>query len=111
MSDESTDSIPATKLASGKEHARQAADDLRAAATEKLSELRETATQRSQELRAAAEARVTDLRGKAGTAWDQARTRADSLREDSEAYVRDRPLQAVLTAFGVGLFLGLLIRR
>ncbi len=114
MSDEFTDTNPdsaSSKFTAGKEHARQAAGELRAAATEKLGELRETATHRTQELRSAAEARVSELRGKAGTAWVEARTRADGLREDGEAYVRERPLQAVLAAFGVGLFIGLLIRR
>ena len=113
MSDESTnqDSGAASKFAAGREHARQAAGEIRAAAAEKLGELRETATHRAQELRTAAELHVQDLRGRAGTAWEQARTRADGLREEGEAYVRERPLQTVLAAFGVGLFIGLLIRR
>jgi len=111
MSDTNTDSAAQSKFASGKEHAKQAADELRAAAREKIDELRHTAEQKAGELRTAAETRVGEFRERAGTAWGQARTRAGSLREDSEAYVRERPVQAVLAAFGIGLFLGLLIRR
>ena len=40
-----------------------------------------------------------------------ARERYADLRTESERYIRDKPVQAVLTAFGVGLFVGLILRR
>ena len=89
-----------SKLESGKTHARQAADDLRAAAEAK-----------AQELCGIAEAKAQEYRGKAEQAYDQARTRVRTFREDGEHYVRENPTRAVLTALGVGFVLGLIFRR
>ena len=95
MNQEST-----SKFEAGKAHAMQAAEELRAAAEEKASELRATAESKAQEYRAKAEETL-----------GQARTRARSFQEEGEAYVRENPLQGVLTALGVGFVLGLLFRR
>jgi len=90
----------AAKLNDGKNHATQAVHDLRAAAEAKAAELR-----------AAAEGKVQELRGKAGQAYADARTRADSVRGESEQWIRQNPTRAVLTAIGVGFILGLIIRK
>jgi ElaB/YqjD/DUF883 family membrane-anchored ribosome-binding protein len=88
------------RFESGKTHARQAADDLRAAAEAK-----------AQELRSIAEAKAQEYRGRAEQAYDQARTRVRTLRDDGEQYVRENPTRAVLTALGAGFVLGLIFRR
>ena len=90
----------ASKFEAGKTHAKQAAEELRAAAEAKAAELRATAG-----------TKVQEYRSKAEEGFEQARTRAHSLREEGEAYVRENPLQGVLTALGVGFVLGLLFRR
>lgn len=77
------------RLESSKTHARQAADDLRTAATEMAGE----------------------YRGKAEQAWEDATTRARTLQEDGEQYVRENPTKAVFTALGIGFVLGMLFRR
>ena len=91
---------PNAKLESGKTHAKQAAEDLRAAAEAKATELR-----------TAAQDKVNELRGRAEHTYEEARTRARTMREDGEQYVRDNPTRAVLTALGIGFFLGLIFRR
>ena len=90
----------ASKLNDGKQHAAQAVNDLRAAAEAKAAELR-----------AAAEGKVHEIRGKAEQAYTDARTRANSLRGESEVWIRENPTRAVLTALGVGFILGLVFRK
>jgi ElaB/YqjD/DUF883 family membrane-anchored ribosome-binding protein len=100
MADETTMNEGASKFESGKAHAAQAAEDLRAAAEAK-----------AQALRAAAEAKAQVLRGRAEQAYTDARSRARTFREDGEHYIRENPTRAVLTALGVGFVLGLIFRR
>jgi len=90
----------AEKFESGKAHAKQAAEDLKAAANAKASEIR-----------SAAEIKAQELRGQAEKIYGDYRTRARTLREDGEQYVRENPTRAVLTALGVGFFIGLIFRR
>jgi ElaB/YqjD/DUF883 family membrane-anchored ribosome-binding protein len=78
-----------SKLDSSKMHVRHAAEDLKIAATEVASE----------------------YRGKAEQAWEDATTRARTLQEDGEQYVRENPTKAVFTALGIGFVLGIIFRR
>lgn len=77
------------KLESSKTHARQAAEDLRTAATEIAGE----------------------YRGKAEAAWGDAQERVRTLQEDGEQYVRENPTKAVFTALGIGFILGMIFRK
>ena len=79
----------ASKLESSKTHARKAAENLRDAATDVANE----------------------YRGKAEQAWDDATSRARTLQDDGEQFVRDNPTKAVFTALGIGFVLGLIFRR
>ena len=90
----------ATKFEIGKSHAVHAAEDLKAAAEAK-----------AHELRTVAEAKAHEFRGKAEHAFDEAKVKARTFREDGEQYVRENPTRAVLTALGVGFVLGLIFRR
>ena len=98
MAEENTTSTPTggaipaaaqNKLDSTKTHVRAAADDLKSAAG----------------------AVAQEYRGKAEQAWGDARERARTFQEDSEAYVRDNPTKAVCTALGIGFVLGLIFRK
>ncbi len=79
----------ASKLESSKTHARRAAEDLRSAAT----------------------GMAQEYRGKAEQAWGDATSRARTLQEDGEQYVRENPTKAVFTALGIGFLLGMIFRR
>ena len=72
-----------------KTHARQAAEELKTAATEIAGQ----------------------YRGKAEQAWSDAQSRARTLQEDGEQYVRENPTKAVFTALGIGFILGVMFRR
>ena len=84
-----TSGAQGSPLESSKTHARQAAEDLRTAATEIAGQ----------------------YRGKAEEAWGQAQDRVRTFQEDGEAYVRDNPTKAVFTALGIGFVLGIIFRR
>jgi len=100
LTNQVTTNEAASKLESGKTHAKQAAEDLRSAAEIK-----------AQELRQAAELKAQELRGRAEHAYSDARVRALSLREEGELYVRENPTKAILTALGVGFLAGLILRK
>lgn len=78
-----------SKLESSKTHARQAAEDLRSAAS----------------------AVANEYRGKAEEAWGDARDRVRTFQDDAEQYVRENPTKAVVTALGIGFVLGMIFRR
>ena len=88
----------------GQDHLRAAAGDLKEAASAKVENIRQVAGQKADELRGAAQGKAQELRGAAESAWSDARSKG-------EAYVRDNPTKAVLIALGLGLLLGLLLRR
>ena len=104
---------PTTKpsFESAKAHAREAADELKAAAESKAREFRDKATAKAQEFRQTAEAKVHEFREKAEHTYGEARARTRTLQEDGEAYVRENPAKAVLTALAAGFVIGLLLRR
>lgn len=94
-----------------KASAMKAAEELRNAASQKAQELRSVANERAQQFKSAANERANDFREYADQAFTDARERYADLRTEGEKFVREKPLQAVLTAFGVGLFVGLILRR
>lgn len=100
MNEEILGESASTRFESGKSHATQAAEDLRAAAEAK-----------AHELRSIAESKANEFRGRAEHAFDEARVRARTFQEDGEQYIRENPLRAVLTALGAGFVLGLIFRR
>ncbi|MBL9132604.1 MAG: hypothetical protein JNG86_15470 [Verrucomicrobiaceae bacterium] len=112
--------------------ASPAADPFQAAKASALKaaeELRHAAAQKAAEFRNAAEARVNQVRESAGTAaaeikekagefrdyadetWQETRARVADLRVEAEKFAREKPLQALATAFGVGFVIGLILRR
>jgi ElaB/YqjD/DUF883 family membrane-anchored ribosome-binding protein len=77
------------KAERGVTHARKAAEDL-GSATGKI---------------------VKEYRDKAEQAWDDAKDRVQTFRQDADHYVRENPTKAVFTALGIGFVLGLIFRR
>ena len=85
----STGSPVTERFESTRTHARQAAEDLRSAATEIAGQ----------------------YRGKAEQAWQDAQGRVRTFQDDGEQYVRENPTKAVFTALGVGFILGMIFRK
>jgi ElaB/YqjD/DUF883 family membrane-anchored ribosome-binding protein len=55
--------------------------------------------------------KYNDLRDQAVNYYEQGRDRATEWEQNLEGYVREKPLQAVMIAAGVGVLLGLLWKR
>jgi ElaB/YqjD/DUF883 family membrane-anchored ribosome-binding protein len=108
-------SLPVDPFQAAKASALKAAEELRAAATQKASEFRTAAEARANQFRDTAEQRATDIKEKAGEFADhtfsEARVRFEDLRVEAEKFAREKPLQALLTAFGVGFIVGSILRR
>ncbi|MFC5455855.1 DUF883 family protein [Prosthecobacter fluviatilis] len=108
-------SPPHDPFQAAKASAMKAAEELRAAAAQKATEFRTAAEARAQQLRTTAEQKATDIREKAGEFADhtfsEARVRYDDLRAEAEKFAREKPLQALLTAFGIGFVVGAILRR
>ncbi len=107
--------VPHDPFQAAKASAMKAAEELRAAAAQKVTEFRSAAETRAQQFRSTAEQRATDIRDKAEEIADQtlnqARVRYDDLRAEAEKFAREKPLQALLTAFGIGFVVGAILRR
>ena len=71
----------------------------------------EHARQAAEGLRAAAGAVAQEYRGRAEEYWNDASSKVRSFQDDTEQYVRENPTKAVLTALGIGFVLGLIFRR
>jgi ElaB/YqjD/DUF883 family membrane-anchored ribosome-binding protein len=122
---ESTTSDSGAATASGsdpfstaKAGAVKAAEELRTAATQKAAEFRDAASARAQQFKSAAEQKAAELKEKAeefrtyaDDTMGQVRDRYDNVMTEAERLTRLKPRQALLTAFGVGLLVGLLVRR
>jgi ElaB/YqjD/DUF883 family membrane-anchored ribosome-binding protein len=78
-----------SKIESGTDHIRKAAEDFKSVAG----------------------AVAGEYRGKAEDAWNDASQRVRSFQDDAEQYVRENPTKAIFTALGVGFVMGLIFRR
>lgn len=94
-----------------KETAAQKANQLRDYAGEKAQDLKSAATEKIEAFRDGAEETAIQLKGVANEQWQDTRVKARELHASMEDYVRANPTKAVLTAAGIGLFLGLITRR
>ena len=74
------------------------------AAKQKVSEI-------AGDLKNSAAEKAEQFKEKAGEAYEDARLKARSWNDEGEAYVREQPRTAMLTALVAGVMIGLLIRR
>ena len=89
----------------------KAAEELRAAAAAKAQEIRHAAEQRAQQFKDVAEEKAGQFRDYADKTWTDARKDIGDVTEDVVKFTREKPLQALLAAVGVGFLAGLIIRR
>jgi ElaB/YqjD/DUF883 family membrane-anchored ribosome-binding protein len=122
---DNTDTFPSSAnehLRESKSHVMQAADELRAAATDKAQQIRAAASDRAKDVRLQAETAAERLKsaaldGKqrfsqfADEKMNVTKDRARHYYEEGEQYIRENPTKAILTALGVGFVLGALFRR
>jgi ElaB/YqjD/DUF883 family membrane-anchored ribosome-binding protein len=111
----------------------QAANDLRAAAGEKVREIahtaeskanelkdraiegaqhfREVATEKATAFKVSATDKAQHLRESANEQWQDTRVKAREIQITAEDYIRQNPTKCVLGALGLGFLIGLIMRR
>ena len=94
------------------------AQDVKGAAQQRASEYKDKAQdiagqaqQKAEQFAGQAKQKAEEFKGQAQAAFEDAKVKARTFQDDGEAYVRDNPTRAVLTALGVGFFIGLIFRR
>jgi len=63
------------------------------------------------QIRDAATEKVSQLRDQAGEYYEQGKQRAQEWEQGLEEYIREKPVQSLLIAAGVGMLLGILWKR
>ncbi len=98
-------------FASAKASAMKAAEDLRTAAAAKMHDLRQTAEERAVQFRDTAEDKAAELKQYADKAITGAKSQVKDFAAEAEKFAREKPVQALLTAFGLGLVVGIILRK
>jgi ElaB/YqjD/DUF883 family membrane-anchored ribosome-binding protein len=91
----------------GNSGSQGSAPDLNQAAQQVGQNLRDLGGQ----VRDAAREKYEQYTGQARDYYDQSRHQAEAWEHDLESYVKEKPLQALAIAAGVGLLLGLLWKK
>jgi ElaB/YqjD/DUF883 family membrane-anchored ribosome-binding protein len=102
---------PEAIFESGKTQAMRAAEQLRSAASSTVQQFRTVAGEQTGTMRAAAETQADQIREAAEQQWTQARTQVEDWQQDLEDYVRANPTKSILATFGLGLVVGMLLRK
>ncbi len=101
----------ADPFAAAKASAMKAAEELRAVAAAKANEFRHAAEQRAQQIKHGAEEAGQQFRDYADKAWEETRTQTKDFAAEAEKFAREKPIQALLAAFGVGFLVGVILKR
>ncbi|MCU0782011.1 MAG: hypothetical protein MUF04_13045 [Akkermansiaceae bacterium] len=100
-----------TQAASIRDRAVESAQHFRDVASEKASALRKAATDKAETFRAAASEQAHRFQESASEQWATTCERGKDLHITAEDYIRQNPTKCVLGALGLGVLIGLMIRR
>ena len=97
----------------------QAASDLRSHAADDMTDFAATqaqtvkaaAVEKAQNFRTYAGEKAAAIKQEAGVKLKQGAEKAKEFQHTAEDYVRENPTKAVLSAVGVGVIIGLILRR
>ncbi len=92
-------------------NAESKAAQLKSRALESAQQFRETASEKATAFKAAASEKATHFKDSATVQWNDTRVKAQEMHVTAEDYVRENPTKCVLGALGVGVLIGLIIRR
>ena len=102
---------PASKTRQIAQEAGAKAQHFKQAATEKAQQFREFAGSKASDLKETAGVKAQQFKQAASEQVEQGRVKAREAHADAEDYVRKHPTKSILTALGVGVVIGLVIRR
>jgi ElaB/YqjD/DUF883 family membrane-anchored ribosome-binding protein len=94
-----------------KDRAVESAQHFRDIASEKAAALRKAASEKSETFRVAASEQAHRLQETATEQWATTCERGKDLQITAEDYIRQNPTKCVLGALGLGVLIGLMIRR
>lgn len=94
-----------------KDRAVGSAQQIRDTASEKAAQLKQVASERATQLKSVASEKAQQFRETATEQWEETRAKAKEVHASAEDYVRANPTKSVLTALGVGVLIGLIVRR
>ena len=100
-----------TQASTLKERAIESAQHFREVATEKVGQLKATATEKAGEIRQSATDRAQRLQETAAEQWRDTRVMTKELHVTAEDYIRQNPTKCVVGALGLGVLIGLIVRR
>lgn len=92
-------------------NAESKAAQLKGRAIESAQHLRESASEKATALKAVASEKAAHFKETATEQWNDTRVKAKEMHVTAEDYVREHPTKCVLGALGVGVLIGLIIRR
>lgn len=94
-----------------KDRAIESAQHFREVATEKVGQLKATAAEKAGEIKQSATERAQRLQDTAAEQWRDTRVMTKELHITAEDYIRQNPTKCVLGALGLGVLIGLIVRR
>lgn len=94
-----------------KERAIESAQHFREVAAEKATTLKQSASEQADVLRIAAAERAQRLQDSAAEQWRDTRVKGKEIQVTAEDYIRQNPTKCVLGALGLGVLIGLIVRR
>ena len=74
-------------------------------------QVKENVSALGSQMRDVASEKLSNLKGQAAEYYRQGKIRARAMEEDVVDYIREKPVQSILIAAGVGLLLGVFFRR
>jgi len=94
-----------------KERAIESAQHLREVACEKVGQLKATAAEKAGEIKQTATDRAHRLQESAAEQWRDTRVMTKEFHVTAEDYIRQNPTKCVVGALGLGVLIGLIVRR
>jgi len=86
-------------------------EDDAAVSQTKAQKIKAAAVEKAQRVKDAAAARAQQLKSAAGEKYTQGKDKAKQVHTNAEEYVRAHPTKCVLGALGLGVVIGLMVRR
>ena len=100
-----------TQASTLKERAIESAQHFREVATEKVGQLKATAAEKAVEIKQSAAERAHRLQESAAEQWRDTRDMTKEFHVTAEDYIRQNPTKCVVGALGLGILIGLIVRR
>ena len=100
-----------TQASTMRDRAVESAQHFRDAASEKAAALRKAASDKAETFRASASEHAHRFQETASEQWANTCERSKDLHITAEDYIRQNPTKCVLGALGLGVLIGLMIRR